>query len=187
MTQHDPRSVANRFIEKAIAQDQFLDPLQTNKLTYFAHAWMLAIHNRPLLDAPIQAWGYGPISPPVYDALRDHGLSPVSAPIPDVPQRHYDKEQESVINQTYDLYRHLTGRQLSSVCHMPGTPWDQVATQQVNYYTRHRPFYYFFNKTLDRIQGRKTPRVIAHADIPDRMIQEYYEQLLEPAPSAYTI
>ena len=52
-------AVANYLIERALNEDRDVTPLHINKLVYFCHAWMLAIHHRPLLKEPVEAWPRG--------------------------------------------------------------------------------------------------------------------------------
>ena len=60
---HDPCQVANYFIKRALKEGKLFTPLQIQKLVFFAHAWGLALLNRPLLEKEFEAWAYGPVMP----------------------------------------------------------------------------------------------------------------------------
>ncbi|MBV9510077.1 MAG: DUF4065 domain-containing protein, partial [Caulobacteraceae bacterium] len=75
---HDSRTVANRFLELARERGQMLTPMQLLKLVYIAHGWMLGLAGRPLIRDEVQAWQYGPVIPPLYNAVRSYRRDPVS-------------------------------------------------------------------------------------------------------------
>ena len=123
--QHDPCQVANYFIERSIAEDKPFTPLQIQKLVFFAHAWTLAFHCQPLLEREFEAWTYGPVMPAIYHNLSYYGGSPVTKSIlaRDIP---FNKHEESILSQVYDLYGEFDGIQLSAMSHTPGGPWDKI-------------------------------------------------------------
>ena len=45
---HDPRAIANWFIEQGIKENNPLSHIEVQKLLYFSHGWMLGIHETPL-------------------------------------------------------------------------------------------------------------------------------------------
>lgn len=125
----NPRTLAAaKFILARCKQtgDGAVTPMQLMKLTYLAHAWMLGLAGRPLLNEPVEAWQYGPVLPSLYQATKSYG----SQPIDDVPAYAYPEEftedEKSIMTQVADLYGKFTGIQLSSMTHQPGTPWDQT-------------------------------------------------------------
>lgn len=123
--EHDARSVANELVSRATSAGLAFTPMQIIKLVYFCHAWMLGLYHRPLLKQPIEAWRYGPVVPDVYYSLRRYGGEPVRRPI-DIPSEEYDRFESDLIDQVFQHYGHLTGRQLSSITHAPGTPWHII-------------------------------------------------------------
>ena len=125
---HDARNVANAFIERAQEEHKPLTPLQIQKLIYFANAWMLVEHDRPLIDEEFEVWKYGPVVPSVYYSLSRFGGGPVTERIPlhEGQQREFDEEEKDVINRVLHFYGRMTGPQLSSITHLPNTPWAQA-------------------------------------------------------------
>ncbi len=121
---HDARSVANELIRRAHEAEREITPMQVLKLVYYCHAWMLGIYGRPLIRQPIEAWRYGPVVPNVYRSLRQYGGDPIPLLIDGVPDDSYQREEQHIIDQVWEQYGPLTGLQLSSLTHAPGTPWD---------------------------------------------------------------
>lgn len=152
--EHDARSVANRLILGAHQAGRPITNLQTVKLAYFCHAWMLALHRRPLLSQPIEAWTYGPIIPEIYRSLRRYGGEPVRRPIDlaaaEITEHPYDPQEASIIDQVSEKYGHLTGIRLSAMTNAPGTPWEQIRSKY----------------------GR-------NAVIPDPVIEDYYARIAD--------
>ena len=125
---HDARNVANAFIERAKEEDKPLTPLQIQKLIYFANAWMLVEHDRPLIDEEFEVWKYGPVIPSVYYSLSRFRGDPVREPIPlhHDQERDFDDKEQDVINRVFHFYGRMSGPQLSFMTHLPETPWAQA-------------------------------------------------------------
>ena len=123
---HDARAVANEFITRAFDAYRPIDHLQTLKLVYFSHAWMLAIHDRPLVEQTFEAWKLGPVVPDLYHELKHHGWKPIYEPIKDVPDEDYDEYELNIIDQVSERYGKFSGTYLSALTHGIGTPWHQV-------------------------------------------------------------
>ena len=121
------RAVANEFIRLAREDGRALTPLQIIKLVYIAHGWMLALHQRPLINDRIEAWKYGPVIPSLYHDLKRYGGGSVKAPLStflrmrSLPE--LDEDETDVVSQVYKAYGKQTGIQLSSLTHRHGTPW----------------------------------------------------------------
>ena len=122
---YDARSVANWFIEKANA-DPLQDsktPLQIMKLVYFGHAWMLGIYERPLISQKVRAWKYGPVVKELYHDMKHWGSRPVVEPLASGVPVNFDEMALNILNQVYEIYGLLDGFELSSLTHLPESPW----------------------------------------------------------------
>lgn len=75
---HDPRAVVNGMIAYARARRVPLWNVSIQKLLYFAHASFLVRHKQPLIRGYFEAWEYGPVCRPVYDALKGYGRNQVT-------------------------------------------------------------------------------------------------------------
>ncbi|WP_088681260.1 type II toxin-antitoxin system antitoxin SocA domain-containing protein [Rhizobium sp. R635] len=123
---YSPIKVANAMIEEAQRDGgRALTPLQLIKLVYIAHGWAFVFLQEPLINEPVQAWQYGPVSPTLYYAVRGYRASPIATPIPgDADPQVLSGRARELIHAVYERYKHLSGTQLSGLTHMPNTPWS---------------------------------------------------------------
>lgn len=158
---HDSRAVANFFIEKADVNGKPITPMQVIKLVYFAHGWCLGIFDAPLVNDEVEAWDYGPVIRPVYDAFKRFGNQPITdlareehflpfhmkeaaPPIRSI----FSKREIQLLDKVWDIYGNLKGFQLSAITHRDDTPWFKIFKEH----------------------GRNSV-------IPDRDIADYFKQL----------
>ena len=123
---HDARTIANRFLALADQAGDSLTPMQLLKLVYMAHGWNLGLNGRPLISDKVQAWQYGPVIRPLYEAIRSFKSQPVSGPISAPAQDRLSADDLSLIDEVYELYGDLSGPALSRLTHARGTPWDMT-------------------------------------------------------------
>ena len=129
---YDARSVANDLIHRAEAVGRSLTPMQVQKVVYFCHGWFLGKYGEPLVEQDIIAWEYGPVVPRLYRSLRKYGAKPVSQPIRRVDEVDFDEREELIVSDVFLKYGKLRGSALSTLTHLPGSPWFNV------YYDRRR-------------------------------------------------
>ena len=99
--------------------------LQLNKLTYIAHGWSLAIHNRPLIVDDIQAWEYGPVVPVLYYQFEKYAGEVV--PVVQVEDvKSISSDDKALLDKVIDVYGKYSGMELSAMTHQDGTPWSMV-------------------------------------------------------------
>ena len=127
-------AVANKILELAKDNnDDSITPMQLIKLVYLSHAWMLGLYGRPLIREHVQAWQYGPVIRPVYEAVKKYRDRPVVYPL----HNHFGKAIESdfndeeldIIRQVYEMYGEWDGITLSRLTHKSGSPWDITWSQ----------------------------------------------------------
>jgi len=129
-----------------VAEDKKLTPMQIQKLVYLAHGWNLAVTGEPLIRGKFEAWDWGPVNRPLYEALRQFGAEPVDEFIrwgegspfsedddfgPDAIEDLTPKEHE-IIDRTWRAYGEYEAFQLSALTHTKGTPWANVYSQGRN-------------------------------------------------------
>ncbi|MFM1365617.1 type II toxin-antitoxin system antitoxin SocA domain-containing protein [Yersinia enterocolitica] len=136
-------AVANSFIEKSKLRDiSDLSPMKLQKLVYFAHAWMLALTDKPLINEPVKAWQYGPVINSVYHEFKNFGSQNITNlgtefegidsdnifdmkyVIPRIPKD--DNQSNQIIDAVLDTYGNKSATFLSNLTHEPGSAWCET-------------------------------------------------------------
>jgi len=165
MKRYSAVAVANEFL--ALAEySHDITPMKLMKLVYFAHAWSWGFYGRPLIDEEFQAWRYGPVSPSLYQAMKEYGDTPIMSPLKVVMawdfqqiivEPHVDRddtEAKDIIRLVWQEYGKYSAARLSQITHGSGTPWWQVS---------------------NRYGGNIPPWVT----IPEESISEYYGDMVK--------
>ena len=74
----DPRAIANLILDMADCRGVTVSNLALNKIVYFLHGIFLARFGRPLIDAKIEAWQYGPVFREIYHQFKKFGDKPIN-------------------------------------------------------------------------------------------------------------
>lgn len=122
---YDSVLVANHIVQLAQDGGRSLSIMSLLKLSYIAHGWTLALLGKPLVKEQVEAWQYGPVISRIYYVFRPQGVHNLSK-IVFVGEHEIDPAARDVIEQTYDVYGGLTSKQMSTLTHTPGGPWDKV-------------------------------------------------------------
>jgi uncharacterized phage-associated protein len=132
------KAVANYLLDRAKSDGRSLDPMQLQKLVYYAHGWHLALVNKPLIKEAVEAWPYGPVIPVLFHEFKRWGSGAVQKPATDFvfPQIHHPIRLEDegqagesldtarrVIDRVWDVYGRFSGVKLSEMTHEAGSPW----------------------------------------------------------------
>ena len=149
---HDSRHIANYYIDRGVAEGKPLTHLQVQKLVYFAHSWMLAIFDEPMLDDDVEVWRYGPVLPAVYYCLSHNRSNPITVPITVHPSddREFTDKQQAILNEVYEKYAPKSGMELSAITHMKGTPW-QKAKSKGRWYITDKSLKRYYSKVLEEL------------------------------------
>jgi len=132
-------AIANEFLRRGIPLTQ----MQLQKLVYLSHGWTLGLTGQPLTAEQPEAWDYGPVYTDLYDHTKLFGRAPIArevTPDDDEPARFFGRSrghakpyhaqlnptERSIVDQVWARYGRLSGAQLSTLTHQPGTPWTQV-------------------------------------------------------------
>lgn len=124
----DVMDVADFFIATANdgdpEEDDGMTNMKLNKLLFFAQAASLQRFGRPLFDAPIEAWRYGPVVGKVYRTFKGYqrdSISKVAQPF------DWHSMPPDVLDLLCDVYRtyarDYSAMGLMRQTHQPGTPW----------------------------------------------------------------
>lgn len=143
-------TVANEFLHLGELEPNFpsVDQMKLQKLLFYAHAWYLAIYNKPLFDTDFEAWPWGPVVRDVYYQTRKYGVSAIKEPIKEIqktgdnselsdfnfviPQEVRDHDLKNFIKSVWDVHKRYTGVQLSNSTHAPGEPWTIIKERFTN-------------------------------------------------------
>lgn len=99
-------------------------PMKLQKLLYYAQAWHLATHGRPLFPDDIEAWRDGPVIRSIWD--RHKGQHHVEVWDEGDPARLMADEQ-AVVSLVVERYGQFSRHELSAMTH-DELPWRQART-----------------------------------------------------------
>lgn len=132
-------AVANEFISLSLTEPNLptLDQMKLQKLVFYAHAWHLAIKQRPLFEEDIEAWPWGPVVRDIYAQTKEYGRSPITSKIQSlvvddefdfvfIEPEINDPETKEFIKNVWDSHKNFSGVQLSNSTHAEGEPWTVI-------------------------------------------------------------
>lgn len=135
---YDARSVSNFFLDRATAAGRSITIMTLLKVLYFAHAWYLTKHQKPLIAQPFEAWKHGPVNRVVYDQYKDFkdrplnkkavSFDPTTLKYVDTPY-NFDFETAKFLDDIFDYYSAFHPFQLSHLTHEADGPWDVIWRQ----------------------------------------------------------
>lgn len=124
-----PLDVANYFIEySGFTKTQ----LQIQKMTYIAHGYMLALHNKDLVSEIPEAWDHGPVFPSLWKNFRKWGTGVIGQIKYSTINGVFDPNELNVLKNVFSYYGRLCGYFLSDITHNNSheiTPWKQCYIQ----------------------------------------------------------
>lgn len=100
--------------------------LKLQKLCYYAQAWYLAAHKKPLFSGRIEAWAHGPVVPMLYRRFRQFGIGTIDAlSLKTHPVDDLHVSQLEFLNDIWDKYGGLSGTELEILTHSED-PWKKA-------------------------------------------------------------
>ena len=134
-------AIANKFLDLAESDPGAtpISPMKLQKLIYYAHAWHLAIEDKPLIDENIEAWSWGPVVRSIYLNFKEFGRHPIENDrathlriegdnphnvkfVEETPSLE-DEEKEAFVSLIWRVHKDYSGVQLSNSTHGKGEPW----------------------------------------------------------------
>lgn len=131
----DPRAVANFILDVADDAGTSATNLVLNKVAYFLHGAYLARYGRPLIDARIEAWEYGPVIREIYHEFKSFRDRPITSRALRINRQTGEKEvcdysfmEDEVGFLTPILLSYLKLRPgyLVDLSHVYDGPWSEV-------------------------------------------------------------
>jgi len=129
------QDVAKFFIDLAQKQSQqdsgdLVTHLRLQKLIYFAQGWHLARYDRPLFDAPIIAWKYGPAVNEVYQTYSANHANGITSDARTSADAFTSDEYALLLDVAREYDRFATSA-LVDMTHEPESPWAQVKLHEM--------------------------------------------------------
>jgi len=127
--------VANSVLGRAFKEGRNdITPLKLQKMVYFLNGWHLAIEDIPAIDAPFEAWQYGPAVSIIYQEFKDFGRNGIN---------RYAKEFDlqsgefksyivgidqikfyEILDAVWEQYVGYSPLTLSAMTHQDASPWS---------------------------------------------------------------
>lgn len=138
--------VARYIINYSNRMEYGISNLKLQKLLYFVQAEFLAFTEKkePCFMEEIEAWGFGPVVPEVYQEFKQYGSSNIPTikkyyEVNDdweIIEKKYDEEciepqDREVINQTVDDFADYSASALVSITHNQD-PWNDAYVEGMN-------------------------------------------------------
>ncbi|MGM5049539.1 Panacea domain-containing protein [Tardiphaga sp. 604_B6_N1_1] len=138
---YEARKICNYLLAHYDAREFNLTNLRLNKLIFFIHAAGLAERPDGLVRNHFEAWQFGPVIRPVFDAFKSYGDRWISAPARyldystgqerPIPFDDIAPADAEIIDRVFKQYSHFTTGQLVALSHEPGGPWDVIFKAQL--------------------------------------------------------
>lgn len=132
---HDPRAVANFVLDVACEVGSPASNLVVNKVVYFIHGAYLAQFGKPLIDARIEAWDYGPVVREIYHEFKAFKERPITSR---AKQRNlqtgdletsvysFASDEEQFLRTMATSYLKLRPGVLVNLSHVHDGPWHEA-------------------------------------------------------------
>ena len=116
------QDIADYFIWLANYTGSFISNLKLQKLVYYAQAWYLAIHDKPLFDEDFEAWIHGPVIPELYKEYCGFKWKPI---LKEVEEPFFTEEIKQFLSEVTDVYFGLDAYELEQMTHSEA-PWIEA-------------------------------------------------------------
>lgn len=106
--------------------DRSISTMKLQKLVYLSQGWSLALRDRPLFDGNFEAWANGPVS---RDLFRNHRTLYSVSRWPEGDPNALSADDRLVVHAVLQNYGALSGKELSELTHVSGTPWTRARSR----------------------------------------------------------
>lgn len=136
-----PYAVCHKILAECEKRGWQVTPLKLTKLLYLSHGFHLGYTGKPLIEDDIEAWKYGPVIRRAYEAVRHFGGNKINSDLFRHSEEELnDAEPESlaIISAVIESYGELSGLELSTRTHLPGSPWEVTRKKNGHVYESRR-------------------------------------------------
>jgi uncharacterized phage-associated protein len=133
---YEGRKICNFLIARYGGGTFDLTNFRLNKLLFFIHGWSLTSRPQGLVRNHFEAWKFGPVIRPVYDAFKKHGdgqiseqashLDYASGQNKTIPYDDISEADADTIMRVFESYGRCPTSELFRISHEPGGPWHLV-------------------------------------------------------------
>jgi len=103
--------------------------LKMQKLVYYCQGFHLAMYDKPLFSAAIEAWEHGPVCPTLYHQLKIHKSNPLPVPEENYAAKFSDDELK-LMTEVYGVYGQYSAWRLREITHQE-RPWKETPLNHV--------------------------------------------------------
>jgi uncharacterized phage-associated protein len=103
--------------------------LKMQKLVYYCQGFSLAMYNKPLFTASIEAWEHGPVCPILYNQLKIHKANPIPIPSENYTER-FSNDDLKLMAEVYGVYGQYSAWRLREITHQE-SPWKETPLNHV--------------------------------------------------------
>src|SRR5262249_32640566 len=100
-----------------------VDPMSLQKLVYYAQAFHLARHGRPLFSDTIKAWRHGPVVPDVWHRFPANEAGIIRAE--GIVRPQFDPQTEECLREVAEFFSLMSATELSGATHNED-PWKDA-------------------------------------------------------------
>jgi len=117
--------VADLFLYWANRDGDLLSNLKLQKLIYYAQAWYLATHKKPLFTDDIEAWELGPVIPHLYKRFKKFKSKPIRYAETGLEESKFTKKELKYLQEFYLEFIDISAHTLVSATHNEA-PWKET-------------------------------------------------------------
>lgn len=139
----DCLNIARYFIVRAYEDgiEAEMTNMKVQKLLYYAQSLHLALYDRPLFDAEIQAWRYGPVCPPAYRFYSNFEANQLPIPSKEDYLESIPDEIKDLLEEVWGYFGGYHAHRLSDMTHnefpwrkaRKGLPSQASSTEPIQY------------------------------------------------------
>lgn len=123
---YDARAVANEVIRMAFAKSKPITNLEVLKLIYFAHGFMLALHECRLFWQFVIAWPHGPVVIDVYESLKIYGRDPITELIDMPGLLPLEGDSKEAVEMAFRVMGRYSASKMVGISHDSRGPWYYI-------------------------------------------------------------
>jgi len=118
-------NVAKYLLYKANFDGESITNLKMQKLLYYAQAWYLVNHSKPLFKDDIKAWKYGPIIEEAYHHFKRFRYSPISFLNSEKIENKIPAKEKIYLDEFYKTFIRFSASDLTQASHNDD-PWKNT-------------------------------------------------------------